>query len=61
MNFKSGADAGELADFGRWFSFGQFDPTWSLRQLLTVLSLTGRVEAGDAMLSRLADLAVDHT
>ena len=58
---KSGADAGELADFGRWFASGQFDPTWSLRQLLTVLSLTGRVEAEDAMLSRLADLAVDHT
>jgi hypothetical protein len=57
---KSGADSRELAEFGRWFASGQFDSAWSLRQLLTTLSLTGRIEAEDAMLSRLANLAADH-
>ena len=57
---KSGADGRELAEFGRWFASGHFDPVWSLGQLLATLSLTGHIEAEDAMLSRLADLAADH-
>ena len=57
---KSGADSRELAEFGRWFASRQFDPIWSLGQLLTTLSLTGHIEAEDAMLSTLADLAADH-
>src|SRR6266568_7722986 len=58
---KSGADAAELTAFGRWFVFGYFNPEWTLRQLLTVLSLAGRIEAEDTVLARLADLVADHT
>ena len=57
---KSGADSGELAEFGRWFASGHFDPAWSLRQLLTTLTLTGSINAEDAVLSRLADLAAEQ-
>ena len=58
---KNGADATELTAFGRWFASGHFSPTWSLRQLLTVLSLADRLEAEDIVLAYLADLAADHT
>jgi hypothetical protein len=58
---KNGADPGELAAFGRWFATGVFDPVWSLRQLLTVLRLTGHVESEPATLTKLASLSTGHT
>lgn len=57
---KNGADGRELAEFGRWFASGHFDPRWSLQQLLITLSLAGAIEAESAVLSRVADLAADH-
>src|SRR6266545_425796 len=58
---RNGADGRELAEFGRWFASGHFDPAWSLSQLLTTLSLAGDIEAEDTVLSRVADLAADRT
>ena len=57
---KSGADSGELAEFGCWSASGHFDPAWSLRQMLTTLTLTCSINAEDAVLSRLADLAAEQ-
>lgn len=57
---RLGADAAELAEFGPWFASGHFDAQWSLRQLLVTFTLAGDIEADDAMLSKLADLASAH-
>ena len=58
---KRGADASELPEFGHWFASSHFDALWSLQQLLTALALAPRIEAEDAMLSRLANLADEYT
>jgi hypothetical protein len=58
---KSGADSDELAAFGLWFTSGHFNPEWSFRQLLAVLSLTGNVETEETVLAYLADIAAIHT
>jgi len=58
---QGGAAPGELAEFGRWFSTGHFEPDWSLRQLLTTLRLAGDINAESAVISRLAELAPSHT
>lgn len=57
---ESGADAGELTEFGRWFASGLFDPKWSFAQLLTVLTLAQDVKAETAALAKAAELADDH-
>jgi hypothetical protein len=57
---RNGAEAGELAEFGRWFASGHFDPEWSTRQLLVTLTHAGDVEAEGAMLSKVTDLAPAH-
>ncbi|HXL18947.1 MAG TPA: hypothetical protein VN961_15650, partial [Streptosporangiaceae bacterium] len=58
---EGGTDPGELAEFGRWFATGHFDPDWSLRQLLTALRLAGDINAERAVISKLAELAPSHT
>jgi hypothetical protein len=58
---EGGTDPGELAEFGRWFATGHFDPGWSLRQLLTALRLVGDINAERAVISRLAELAPTHS
>lgn len=50
----------ELAEFGRWFASGHFDPVWALDQLRLMLTRAGRMETADAVLSRVADLTADH-
>jgi hypothetical protein len=50
----------ELAEFGRWFASGHFDPAWALDQLRLMLTRAGRMETADAVLSRVVDLATDH-
>jgi hypothetical protein len=57
---KHGADAGELAEFGRWFASGLFEPKWSFAQLLTTLSIAGKIQAEEAVLAKTADLAPAH-
>jgi hypothetical protein len=50
----------ELAEFGRWFAAGHFDPAWSLRQLLVALSLAEQIEDSSEVLEKLAELAPDY-
>jgi hypothetical protein len=58
---RNGADADELAGFGEWFAAGKLGDEWELRQLLTTLSLAGRVEFEHLVLPRLASLCHAHT
>lgn len=57
---RNGADADELAGFGEWFAAGKLGDEWELRQLLTTLSLAGRVEFEHLVLPRLASLCRAH-
>lgn len=50
----------ELAEFGRWFSSGHFDPAWSLAQLRAALFRSGNIETTAAVISKVADLTPDH-
>ena len=47
----------ELISFGKWFESGKLDPDWGLEQLLTVLRLTGHIDADRKMVEQLASLA----
>lgn len=47
----------ELSAFGKWFGSGKLDPSWTIEQLLVVLSLIGRVDADKKMVEQLAALA----
>ena len=57
---RNGAYADELAGFGEWFAAGKLGDEWELRQLLTTLSLAGRVEFEHLVLPRLASLCHAH-
>ena len=46
----------ELRGFGAWFGSGKFDDAWALEQLRKVLILDAQVEAGDQVISRLAEV-----
>lgn len=50
----------ELAEFGRWFSSGHFDPAWSLDQLRVTLTRSGTFETTASVISKVADLAPEH-
>jgi hypothetical protein len=58
---RSGADAAELTAFGEWFGAGKLGDEWELQQLITALSLAGRIESEHEALPRLATLAPAHT
>jgi len=49
-----------LANFGWWFSSERFEEEWRLVTLLSVLQLTGKVEAEWDVLKRLAELCPKH-
>ena len=57
---RGGADPRELAGFGYWFASGQFEPKWSFAQLLTTLSLAGKMEVETAVLAKMAELATGY-
>ncbi len=44
----------ELAGYGWWFTCGKLDVDWSLRQLLEILRLTGRIESEHMVVEELA-------
>jgi len=58
---RNGADATELAAFGEWFGAGKLGDDWELQQLITALSLAGRIESEHEAIPRLAALAPAHT
>jgi hypothetical protein len=58
---RNGADATELSAFGEWFGAGKLGDEWGLQQLITALSLAGRIESEHETLPRLAALAPAHT
>ncbi|TKK85599.1 hypothetical protein FDA94_24715 [Herbidospora galbida] len=58
---RNGSDAGELAEFGRWFASGCFDASWSSKQVLVTLTLAGRIEVDGSVFSKLAEIASEHT
>jgi len=58
---RNGADAAELTAFGEWFGAGKLGDDWDLQQLITALSLAGRIESEHEALPRLAALAPAHT
>ena len=58
---RNGADAAELTAFGEWFGAGRLGDDWELQQLITALSLAGRIESEHKALPRLAALAPAHT
>jgi hypothetical protein len=58
---RNGADADELTPFGEWFGSGKLGEDWELQQLITALSLAGRIESEHLALPRLAALAPTHT
>jgi hypothetical protein len=58
---RNGADAAELTAFGEWFGAGKLGDAWELQQLITALSLAGRIESEHEALPRLAALAPAHT
>ncbi len=47
----------ELRAFSWWFMSGKFDEDWGLRQLRSVLQLTGSVDSGFMVAQRLAEVA----
>jgi hypothetical protein len=47
----------ELAAFGWWFESEQFDLNWSMRVLLEVLTLVGKIEVAHLVVERLAELS----
>ena len=57
---RNGADPGELTPFAEWFGAGKLGTAWELQQLITSLSLAGRIESEHAALPRLAALAPEH-
>lgn len=57
---RNGADAAELTAFGEWFGAGRLGDGWELQQLITALSLAGRIESEYEALPRLAALAPAH-
>jgi hypothetical protein len=57
---RNGADATELTAFGEWFGAGKLGDEWELQQLITALSLAGRIESEHEALPRLAALAPAH-
>jgi hypothetical protein len=60
LDASHGDGRSELAEFGRWFSSGHFDPAWSLDQLRAALTRSGNIETTAAVISKVADLAPDH-
>ena len=58
---RNGADAAELTAFGEWFGADKLGDDWELQQLITALSLAGRIESEHEALPRLAALAPAHT
>jgi hypothetical protein len=58
---RNGADATELTAFGEWFGAGKLGDEWELQQLITALSLAGRIESEHEAIPRLAALAPAHT
>jgi hypothetical protein len=58
---RNGADAAELTVFGEWFGAGKLGDDWELQQLITAMSLAGRIESEHEALPRLATLAAAHT
>jgi hypothetical protein len=43
-----------LSEFAWWFTSGVFDETWSLKQLVASLRLSGRTDSSHLVLGRLA-------
>jgi hypothetical protein len=54
---RGGADPAELTWFGEWFAAGKLGDEWELRQLITALRDTGKIEPAHLVLPRLAALA----
>ena len=52
-----GAHIGELSAFGWWFVSAKLDDSWTVDQLIAVLSLTRKIDADWIVLERLALLA----
>jgi hypothetical protein len=57
---RNGADPAELTAFGDWFGPAMLGDDWELQQLITALSLGGRIESDYEALPRLAALAPAH-
>lgn len=60
LDASNGEARAELAEFGRWFVSGHFDPAWSLDQLRAALTRSGTFESTATVISKVADLAPEH-
>ncbi|MFA6372985.1 MAG: hypothetical protein WCW68_10195 [Methanothrix sp.] len=54
---RRNADPSELEEFGWWFESDKFDKIWSMKQLIDVLSLLGKVQLDFSVLKKLAEYA----